>query len=90
MSTIDYEALQARTLRACNQEGWPRGWESAGCCLHLESSEFIEACRGKHGDPVEEAGDVLFVLLSMAADYDISITDIATRLIAKMDRKGQL
>ena len=90
MNTIDYEALQARTLRACRQEGWARGWTSAGCCLHLEASEFIEACRGKHGDPVEEAGDVLFVLLSMAADYDISITEIASKLIDKMDRKRQL
>ena len=90
MSTVDYEALQARTLRACRQEGWDRGWTSAGCCLHLEASEFIGALRGKHGDPVEEAGDVLFVLLSLAADYGISITDIANGLIDKMDRKRQL
>ena len=90
MSDIDYTALQARTLRACDQEGWARGWEVAGCCLHLESSEFIEACRGKQGDPVEEAGDVLFVLLSMAADYGITIDEIARKLIAKMDSKGQM
>ena len=89
MSTIDYAALQERTLRVCHQEGWARGWTAAGCCLHLEASEFIEACRGKQGDPVEEAGDVLFVLLSMAADYGIGIDEIAIGLISKMNRKGQ-
>ena len=89
MSQVDYRALQRRTLDACRKEGWDRGWKTAGCCLHLECSEFIEALRGKHGDPIEEAGDVLFVLLSMPADYDISIDEVACALEMKMDSKGQ-
>jgi len=48
----------------CKKRGWKRDWLHSGCHLHLEASEFIEALRGKDGDPADEAGDILFVLLA--------------------------
>lgn len=50
--------------------GWDKGWSKGGCYIHLEVSEFIEALRGK-GDPLDELGDVLFALLSVADHYGI-------------------
>lgn len=53
---------------------WRRDWLSAGCYLHLECSELIEALRGKGKESAEhELGDVLFILLSMARHYGIDI-----------------
>lgn len=62
-------------LEVCRRRGWKRSWVEAGCYLHLESSELIEALRGKGGSSAEaEAADVLFVLLSMleanGVDFD--------------------
>lgn len=63
----------------CKKHGWDRGWQEGGCYLHLEVSEFIEALRGKgSSSPEEEAGDVLFVLLSVMAANDISL-EVALR-----------
>lgn len=64
--TVD--ELAQKALEKCEQEGWPRTWDHAGCVLHLEVSEFIEALRGKGNSTVmEEAGDVMFVLFSTLA-----------------------
>ena len=56
---------------------WERNWSNGGCYLHLEVSEFIESLRGK-GDssPAAEAGDVLFVLLSMLKAHNIDIQEV--------------
>lgn len=60
----ELEKLATRCIRACNKKGWKRNWSNGGCYLHLESSEFIEALRGK-GERYSEAADVLFVLFAM-------------------------
>lgn len=54
----------------CTAMDWKKDWCRGGCYLHLEVSEFIEACRGK-GDPVDELGDVIFTLLAVADYYGI-------------------
>ena len=69
---IDFEDLGKQCLTVCDKQGWERDWREGGCYLHLEVSEFIESLRGKHGLPVEEAGDVMFVLLAMMQEANIS------------------
>lgn len=66
----------------CGKQDWGRGWSEGGCYLHLEASEFIEAVRGK-GNKLEEAGDVLFVFLSMLIDAGID----PEAVLAQCDRK---
>jgi NTP pyrophosphatase (non-canonical NTP hydrolase) len=39
--------------------------------MHLDVSEFIEALRGKGGDPVDELGDVLFTVLAVAEHHNV-------------------
>ncbi len=59
------ETLPADVVAMCKNRGWSMHWTHRGAYLHLESSELIEAIRGKHGDPAKEAGDVLMVLMSI-------------------------
>lgn len=69
-----------------NERKWYTDWAGGGCYLHLEVSEFIEALRGK-GDPVEEAGDVLFVLLAMMKRHGINIQDAIDAVDRKLKNK---
>ena len=49
-------------------------------------SEFIDALRGKGGEPPEaEAADVLFVLLSTLRDNGIEVSQVLRILDAKCD-----
>lgn len=59
------ERLPADILAMCKLRGWNMHWTHRGAYLHLESSELIEALRGKRGDPLHEAADVLLVLMSI-------------------------
>jgi len=69
--------IALRALQECNRRGWKRTWLAAGCYLHLEVSEFIEALRGKgESTPVEEAADVLFVLFSTLKAHDIEPSEV--------------
>ena len=52
-------------MKVCEQRGWSMHWTCRGAYLHLESSELIEAWRGKGGSPIFEAADVLIVLMSI-------------------------
>ena len=45
--------------------------KEVGVYMHLEVSEFIEALRGKGGDPLDELGDVLFTVLAVAEYHDL-------------------
>lgn len=85
--TDDLDRMALEALSICEEKGWDRTWPHGGCYLHLEVSEFIEALRGK-GDtsPVEEAADVLFVLLSTCAHHGISMKRVVKELEAKMQR----
>jgi NTP pyrophosphatase (non-canonical NTP hydrolase) len=70
----------------CERFGWDRGWSAAGCYLHLEVSEFIEALRGK-GDstPLAEAADVLFVLLSTCKANGMDVDEVVAALDARCE-----
>lgn len=80
-------------LAACEARGWRTDWSARGCYLHLEVSELIEACRGK-GDSSkeEEAADVLLVLLSLCASYQVNLTGALAILRQKLDgiRAGKI
>lgn len=69
-----------KCLNKCRFHKWSRDWKHVGAYLHLEVSEYIEAIRGKRGSPVEEAADILFVLLSSLAQEGIPVTDVLGRL----------
>lgn len=63
--------LAARVLVMCKHRGWSLHWTARGAYLHLESSELIEALRGKRGSVLGEAGDVLLVLMSITENAGI-------------------
>lgn len=75
--------LQALTYAVCKKYGWDRHWKQSGVMLHLEVSEFIEALRGKRGNPIEEAGDIIFVLLSILEGYNIPIAAVLASVETK-------
>ena len=68
--------LPSEVLKLCNEKKWSLHWTARGAYLHLESSELIEAIRGKHGDPVCEAADVLIVLSSITENHGIAWQDV--------------
>jgi len=85
--------LPARILAICKKRGWSLKWADRGCYLHLESSELIESLRGKRGEPAAEAGDVLFVLMSITEHAGISWADVlkqASAVCARLEGKDFL
>jgi NTP pyrophosphatase (non-canonical NTP hydrolase) len=82
----ELENLPARVLAMCKQRNWSLHWTARGAYLHLEASELIEAIRGKHGDPTEEAGDVLLVLMSITEANGIPWASVVHRMQYKLDR----
>lgn len=72
-------------LGACVKRGWRTDWSARGCYLHLEASEFIEACRGQ-GDSSkeEEAADVLMVFLLLCGKYDVDFRAVFSWFNAKL------
>lgn len=78
------EELPARIVAMCKARGWSMHWTHRGAYLHLEASELIEAIRGKHGDPADEAGDVLLVLLSIIEHAGIPLAEVIARATAKL------
>ncbi len=84
----ELQSLVDRAYEFCRLRGWSRKWDKGGCYLHLESSEFIEALRGKGTEsPTSEAGDVLFVLFSMIAEEGIKIEDVLASMNEKMTKR---
>lgn len=79
-------ALPARVVAMCKKRGWSMHWTHRGAYLHLEASELIEAIRGKHGDPTDEAGDVLLVLMSITEYAGIPFSEVVARATAKLER----
>lgn len=77
-------ALASRVLAMCQKRDWCLHWTSRGAYLHLESSELIEAIRGKGtSTPKEEAGDVLLVLMSITEAAGISFDQVIAEATAK-------
>lgn len=60
-------------------------WTHRGAYLHLEASELIEAIRGKHGDPMKEAADVLLVLMSITEYAGIPFEKVLKQAREKCD-----
>lgn len=73
--------LPADILALCKQRGWNLSWTHRGVYLHLEASELIEALRGKGGDPLHEAADVLLVLMSITENAGLSWNGVLKRAI---------
>jgi len=65
------DTLPARVLAMCRKRDWSLHWTCRIACLHLECSELAEAIRGKYGDPLSEAADVLLVLMSITENAGI-------------------
>lgn len=81
----ELDAIAQGCYGKCSRNRWARDWSSGGCYLHLEVSEFIEALRGKHGSPHDEAADVLFVFLSVCKNYDLDLDIVLKRLKAQLE-----
>ncbi len=77
--------LAASVLAVCKQRGWSTHWTHRGAHLHLESSELIEALRGKRGDVLSEAGDVLFVLMSITEKAGIPFDHVVEQTRKNVD-----
>ncbi len=76
--------LPAAVLEICRQRNWSLHWTARGAYLHLEASELIEAIRGKHGVPMEEAADVLIVLMSITEHAGIDWQAVVNQAWAKV------
>lgn len=57
---------------------WSLHWTHRSAYLHLEAAELAEAVRGKRGDPLEEAADVLITLLALS-QFDLADIEAAAR-----------
>ncbi len=88
----EIEKLATRCIQACNKKGWKRNWSNGGCYLHLESSEFIEALRGK-GEIYSEAADVLFVLFAMFRQHSMDLKEVfdsLDNLLTRMENEKEV
>ena len=81
----DLNKLAARVLGMCKYRNWSLSWLARGVYLHLETSELIEAIRGK-GDstPLKEAADVLLVLMSITENAGIPFNRVIETLEEKL------
>lgn len=79
--------LPIEALKMCHERDWSLHWTHRGAYLHLEVSELIEAIRGKRGNPVDEAADVLIVLMSITENHLIDWTDVLTHARQKIKDK---
>lgn len=77
--------LPDRVLALCEARGWDLHWTSRGAYLHLESSELIEAVRGKRGTVKGEAADVLIVLMSITQHNGVSWDEVLAEAERKLD-----
>ena len=80
MKKTDMERMAVSFADKAVYRGWSRDWKHVGVYLHLEASEFIEALRGKGGNPVNEVADVMFVLMSSFREHGIEMRDVMDRL----------
>ena len=79
-------SLAKRVLAVCKKRNWSLRWDSRLAQLTSESVEFADAVRGKRGDKIVEAGDVLFVLMSWTESSGIPWEEV----LAAADRKCAL
>ena len=79
-------SLPERVIELCEKRGWSTHWTDRLAYLGLEASEFVEAIRGKNGDPVEEAGDVIITALALIVPNGVSLEDALVAAHKKIDR----
>jgi NTP pyrophosphatase (non-canonical NTP hydrolase) len=84
-SVLDLDKVAAEVIEMCKARGWSLHWTARGAYLHLEASELIEAVRGKHGSVLEEAGDVLLVLMSITENSGIKWSDVVAQTVHKLE-----
>ena len=83
----DYiNSISTDVLDVCKNKNWSVDWSARGCYLHLESSELIEAVRGKRGDVLSEAADVLIVLMSITENAGIEFYDVIDKARGTVDK----
>jgi len=78
--------LAVRAVSICVARGWSLRWDARMAQLACESAEFAEAVRGKRGNPVAEAGDMLFVFMSWTESQGIAFGDVVAAAEAKCGR----
>lgn len=77
MSSLD--GLQQMVSELRQKREWNKTWNGGGgTYIFLEAAEFIEALRGKRGDPEDEAGDILVTVIAVLDHYGLS-ADVALR-----------
>jgi len=84
-SKQNLDEMATRVVNMCRARQWSLHWTHRGAYLHLEASELIEAIRGKHGDPLSEAGDVLLVLMSIVEAAGLKFSDVIKRANEKLE-----
>lgn len=72
---VDLEAWRIQAFNLCERREWSTRWDARLANHLLEAAEFSEALRGKKGDVIEEAGDLLFTALAMIPS-NISLDDV--------------
>lgn len=83
VASKELDNLAIRCSEVAKEKGWKTDWTEGGSYLHLEASEFVESLRGKKGVPHKEMADVMFVLLAMAKDHNVSMYDVINALIER-------
>jgi NTP pyrophosphatase (non-canonical NTP hydrolase) len=85
--TTDYFSRLSQKIKiACETNGWASDWKEGGSYLHLETSEFVESLRGKKGTPEEEFADVMFVLIGMCAEHNVSFEKGFEQMEKKLEK----
>ena len=69
------EAMRKRAFALCRKRSWSLERNDRLALHVMELAELAEALRGKEGDPIEEAGDLLFTALAMIPET-ISMDDV--------------
>lgn len=85
-STAGLGVLAAKVLAVCKARNWSLHWTARGAYLHLEASELIEALRGKRGETVAEAADVLIVLMSITENAGIPFAEVVATAERTVER----
>ncbi|MGB1270438.1 MAG: hypothetical protein ACPG5T_00045 [Endozoicomonas sp.] len=78
--------LSKKIKKVTKIRNWKNGWADRLAYLILEGSEFAESVRGKGGDPVDEAGDVMFTAISLIESQGVSIEEAIKAAHKKADK----
>lgn len=85
----DFNALVSRlgprALLLCRTRGWSTQWDARTAQMLCEVAELAEAIRGKRGNPIHEAGDVLLVLASLLEANGIPMESALDEAHRKID-----